>query len=60
MGDLDRVLAAWRLSPASHQFESPADEATIAAAEAALGRALPDDLKSLYRFSDGMEPLGAT
>jgi hypothetical protein len=58
MGDLDRVLVAWRLSPASHQFEPPADAGTIAAAEEALGRPLPNDLKTLYRFSNGMEPLG--
>ena len=58
MGDLDHILAVWRLSPASHQFEPPADEATIAAAEEALGRPLPDALKTLYRFSNGMEPLG--
>jgi hypothetical protein len=57
-GELDRVLAAWRLSPASHQFEEPADEPTIAAAERALGRLLPDGLRALYQFSDGMAALG--
>lgn len=56
--DLDRVLAAWRLSPASHQLEEPADDETIATAERALGRLLPEGLKALYRFSNGMAPLG--
>jgi hypothetical protein len=57
--DLERVLAAWRLSPAnSLQTAEPADEATIAAAERSLGRSLPDGLKALYRFSNGIDPLG--
>lgn len=57
-GDLERVFAAWRLSPESHELEAPADEALIAAAEQSLGRSLPDGLKALYRFSNGMAPLG--
>lgn len=55
---LERILAAWRLSPDLHRFASPADETTIAAAEGPLGRRLPDTLKVLYQFSDGMSSLG--
>lgn len=36
-------------------LEDPADETTIAAAEQALGRPLPDDLRSLLCESDGVE-----
>lgn len=55
---LDIVLAAWRLSPASHQFRDPATDEAIAEAERSLGRAIPDSLKSLYRFANGMSALG--
>lgn len=56
---LDRVLTAWRLSPASHQLQAPpaADEA-IAEAERAVGRPLPHALKALYGFGNGISALG--
>lgn len=56
-GGIERVLQAWRLSPDLHQFNEPADEATLGAAESALGRPLPAGLRALYQFSDGMAPL---
>jgi len=55
---LDRVLDSWRLSGPTHQLNEPADDRTIAEAERAVGRPLPDTLKRLYRFSNGMQPLG--
>lgn len=59
MGEsLDRVLAAWGLSPAIHDLRKPASRELIAEAERRLGRAIPDALKSLYRFSDGLSALG--
>jgi hypothetical protein len=36
-------------------LEPPASEAAIAAAEAALGQPLPDDLRGFYRVSDGFD-----
>jgi hypothetical protein len=56
--ELERVVAAWRLSAASDELAKPASEETIAEAERALGRPVPDGLKTLYRFSNGMGPLG--
>jgi hypothetical protein len=55
---IERVLAAWRISAESDELAEPASEETIAEAERALGRPVPDDLKTLYRFSNGMGPLG--
>lgn len=55
---LDRVVSAWRLSPATDQFEQPADEPMIAAAEQAMGRPIPETLKVLYRISNGMSVSG--
>jgi hypothetical protein len=55
---IERVLAAWRLSAARGELGEAASEGTIAEAERALGRPVPYDLKVLYRFSNGMGPLG--
>ncbi len=57
MDELDRVLEAWRLSPGIHYLPPPAIETEIALAEKQLGRQLPDDLRRLYEFSNGMEPM---
>lgn len=55
---IHRVFAAWRLSAGSDELGEPASEETIVEAERALGRPVPDDLKTLYRCSNGMAPLG--
>lgn len=56
---LDRVLTAWRLTPASFELRAPpAGDGAIAGAERALGRPLPRALKALYGFGNGISALG--
>ena len=54
---LDDVIAAWRVDPDS-ELTAPASDATIEAAERALGRPIPDELRRLYALSDGMSVVG--
>lgn len=58
MDDLDRVIAAWQEAGALHEPPRPAMPDQIGAAETALGRPLPDALRRLYEFGNGMGLMG--
>lgn len=51
--DLDVVFECWRSYPDLFSPREPASEKSIAAAEHALGRALPDGFKEFYRRTNG-------
>jgi hypothetical protein len=53
--EVDQVFDAWRVSAELHEFGNPIDEAGLLAAEARLGRPLPDALSRLYAFTDGFD-----
>lgn len=58
------MVKAWALSMESpfggpwHEFNAGASNAELDAAEEAIGRRLPEPLRALYRFSNGMGVLG--
>ena len=56
--ELATIVAAWRLAPDPWPLAPAASEAEIAAAERALGRPLPYDLRALYALCNGPNPLG--
>lgn len=56
--DLGDLPAAWEASRVLHEFAHPASERDLAAAEREIGRSLPNDIKALYRFSNGVALLG--
>src|SRR2546422_5158923 len=50
---IDQLLDAWRLSSDHHELHAGASDEQIAAAEAVLGRSLPEPARSFYRATDG-------
>jgi hypothetical protein len=55
---IDHLLEAWRLSPVRNDLQPGASDEEIAAAEADLGRSLPEAARALYRAADGASLLG--
>jgi hypothetical protein len=55
---LELLVEAWRLSSQHHELAAGASEAELAAAEADLGRSLPEAARALYRLTDGASLLG--
>jgi hypothetical protein len=55
---LEPLLDAWRRSANLHDLRSGASEQDLAAAEADLGRSLPEAVRALYRVTDGAALLG--
>lgn len=53
------MLRAWRAAGDLVELGSPADEDTIARAEAGLGHPLPPEVRELYVACDGMSLAGA-
>jgi hypothetical protein len=51
---LGKILATWSATAALHQWETPATDEEIAAAEAAIGEPLLPELRALYEMSDGL------
>jgi hypothetical protein len=51
---LASLFAAWSASASLHQWERPASDQEIAAAEAALNRKLPPELRALYEAGNGL------
>lgn len=47
------VIESWQLSRSLNRPNAPASESEIAEAESALGRALPETLRTVYRAANG-------
>jgi len=54
MMQFQRLIKAWRASESLHKINSRATDYDLELAEAALGFPLPDSLRELYQFSDGI------
>lgn len=53
--ELDGLIECWRATAEMHVLSPGADDATLEAAEKALGRDLPKAVRALYKFSNGID-----
>lgn len=56
--DLQALIHAWQLMDHGYSFAAAATEAEIQQTEAALGLRLPEDLRQIYLFSNGLHLVG--
>jgi len=52
--ELRAILESWAASSSLHQWENGADDSAISGVEDVLGRHLPEEMRALYRMSDGL------
>ncbi|MEP7365895.1 MAG: SMI1/KNR4 family protein [Acidobacteriota bacterium] len=55
---LATLIRCWQLTAEFHSFNPGATEAEIVSVEQELGLDLPETLRELYRFSDGLDLFG--